>query len=159
MSATNAPMAARRAAEPYGAAKPARTPGLSAGSAMASAPRKKVGVVTHAVRSTPGVRASRISDGAAAPAGWWTAVLASTIPATCSRCASAQPSETGPPQSCATVTTGPVSASASVSRPRSSMRRASPRTVPVRSEKPMSSWSTATTRQPAGGAASSRRHR
>jgi hypothetical protein len=74
-------------------------------------------------------------------------------PATWSRCSSAHPSAIGPPQSWASSTTGPSSPSASVSRPRSSIRRASRRSVPVRSEYPMSRWSTATTRQPAGGSA------
>ena len=62
----------------------------------------------------------------------------------------AQPSDIGPPQSCATDTTGPSTPSASVTVVRSATRCASVRGPSRRSENPMPSWSTAITRQPAG---------
>ena len=126
--------------------------------------RMKVLVRDVTAGSMPGSRAARMTVGALALAGWWTAVLDSTTPANWSTCRSAQPNEMGPPQSWATgmigpVLPGPVRPSASVSESRSSTRWASGRTVPVRSENPMSRWSIAITRQPSGGWATSRRHR
>ena len=59
------------------------------------------------VPSTPGRRAIRMSAGAGEPAGWCTAVLVKTMPPSWSRCRAAHPSEIGPPQSWATITTGP----------------------------------------------------
>ncbi len=133
MSATKSPTARRSAGEPYGAASASRTARGSAGRDRAVVARTKVGVATQTAWRTPSVRAIRMSDGAAAFEGWWTAVLVSTTAASCSRCASAQPKDTGPPQSWARVTTGPVMPSASVRLPRSSTRSASVR-GPVRSE-------------------------
>ncbi len=142
----------------YGAASASRTAAGRAGRDSAEVVRTNAGVPTQTVCRRPGVRASRISEGAAAPAGWCTAVLVRTTPRSWSRCASAQPSDTGPPQSWATVTTGPVMPRASVRAPRSSTRWARVRGA-VRSDQPMPSWSTATTRQPAGACARKRRHR
>ena len=88
--------------------------------------RTKVGVadaadVPHAGQVRPaGSAAGRGRAGRLA-----TAVLPSTTPRSRSRWASAQPSEMGPPQSWPTVTTGPVTPSASVSVPRSATRCAS----------------------------------
>ena len=104
-------------------------------------------------------RASRMRPGAGEPSGWCTAVFISTTPVSCGTCRSAQPSEIGPPQSWATVTTGPVIPISSVSSHRSSTRVASRRTRPLRSEKPISSWSTAITRTPWGARATRLRNR
>ncbi len=73
--------------------------------------------------------------------------------------ARAQPSEMMPPQSWPTVTTGPSMPRASVSAPRSATRCATSRGASVRSENPIPRWSGATTRHPAGAAASRPRHR
>jgi len=97
-------------------------------------PRTKPGVRPVRVRSTGRSRASRMSVGAGARGGWWTAVLVRTIPRSCGRWRNAQPSEMGPPQSWATVTTGPSTSIAAVSASRSSMRSARRRTPDVRSE-------------------------
>ena len=113
----------------YGAANAARTRGGSGGRDSAVVARTNVGVRTHTVSRSSGERASRIRAGAAASAGWCTPVFVSTMPRSWARCASAQPSEIGPPQSCATVTTGPSMPSASVRSPRSATRWASVRAL------------------------------
>ena len=159
MSSTNAPTACRLAAVPYGAARASRTSAGRPGRERAQATRTNVGVAVQIACRSAGVRASRMSDGAAASAGWWTAVLARTTARTRSRWASAQPSEITPPQSCPAVTTGPVTSSASTTAVRSPIRCARVRARSGRSEKPMPSWSTATTRHPSGASARNRRHR
>ena len=110
MSATKSPIATRDAASGYGWASPWRTARGSRGRDSAAAPRTKVGVRTQTVSRSGAERASRIRPGAAVPGSCWTAVLNSTIPVSWARWARAQPTEIGPPQSWATVTTGPVDA-------------------------------------------------
>ncbi len=78
MSATNSSTARRRSAVAYGAAYASRTASGSAGRDSAVVARTNIGVVPHTACRSAGVRASRMSGGAAAPAGWCTAVLAST---------------------------------------------------------------------------------
>ena len=158
MSATNSSTACRRGADPYGAANAARTAVGSGGRDSAVAARTNTGVVAHTACRSAGVRASRISAGADDPDGWCAAVLASTRAETRSRCRTAQPSDTTPPQSCPATTTGPATSSASSTASRSSTRCASVRGTP-RCENPIPSWSTATTRQPGAAAATNRRHR
>ncbi|SIM98013.1 Uncharacterised protein [Mycobacteroides abscessus subsp. abscessus] len=116
---------------------------------------------------TAGCRARRRALGTAASSGWDRAVFVRIRPA-CSRgWAAAQPWEISPPQSWATVTTpcSPACSSsprAAVKSPRSATRSARVRLSPVRSEKPISSWSTATTRHgwaKSAPARTRRRHR
>ena len=83
-----------RAGEEYGAAKASRTARAGHGRESAVVPRTKVGVLRHTDASIGRVRAIRIRGGAGDPAGWCTAVLVSTTPASWSRWARAQPSET-----------------------------------------------------------------
>src|SRR5689334_4832502 len=78
MSATNSSTARRRSAVAYGAAYASRTAARSAGRDSVVVARTNVGVAPHTACRNAGVRASRMSDGAAAPAGWCTAVLART---------------------------------------------------------------------------------
>ena len=134
MSATKAPTAARRSGVAYGAAKAAATSRGIERPLSAEVPRTKMGVWTVLRRSSGDDRASRMIDGDGEPSGWWTAVFSRTIPRSCSRWASAQPREIGPPQSCATVTTGPSMPSAAEAPPRSATRSPSRWTVCVRSE-------------------------
>ncbi len=122
MSATNSLTPSRPATVAYGAANASRTSRGSRGQVSDVVVRTNSGVHRQANRLINGTCTSRIRIGPAEPSGWCTAVLVSTTPRSCSRCAAAQPSEMIPPQSCATVTTGPVMPSASVSRPRSSTR-------------------------------------
>jgi hypothetical protein len=159
MSATNSSTARLRAALAYGAANADRTSADRAGRDSAPVTRTKVGVAAQTVRRNAAVRARRMSDGTAESAGWCTAVLASTTARNRSRCRSAQPSEIGPPQSCPTDTTGPVTPNASVTVVRSATRWARVRGPSGRSEYPMPSWSTAITRHPAGASVRKRRHR
>ena len=72
-------------------------------------------------------------------------------PCNCSRCARDQASEIGPPQSCPTVITGPVTPSAVVRAARSSTRWANRRGSAVRSKKPIPNRSTATHPPPGPG--------
>ena len=142
--------------------KALRTSSASGGRARECVTRRKVSDVVVPQRCTAGCRASRRAGGMGEPGGWWTAVLVSTTPASCCGCARAQPRLITPPQSWPTVTTGPSSPRAAVRSPRSLIRSARRRNVPVRSEKPISSWSTATTRHGCAGsepAASRVRHR
>ena len=150
MSRTNVPIARRRPVVRYGARYALLIAGSGFGLPRARVPLMKPVVDTATVSRTPLRRTARINDGALAPSGWWTAVFMRTIPASWARCRAAQPIDIGPPQSWATVTTGPSRSRASVRAPRSAIRVRRRRTVPVRSEKPMSSWSTATTRTPGG---------
>ncbi|OUE05338.1 hypothetical protein CMMCAS08_10715 [Clavibacter michiganensis subsp. michiganensis] len=113
---------------------------------------RKPGVPRVAASWIPVASARRSGHGMGTPSSWCTAVLSAMTPASTPRLRSAQPRLTTPPQSWPSVTTGavapdPVSPSSSVSACRSSSRIGSVRVTPVRSEKPMSSWSTATTRQ------------
>ena len=78
MSATKSSTARRRSAVAYGAANAARTAVGSAGRDSAVVARTNSGVAPHTTCCSVGVRASRMSDGAVAPAGWCTAVLART---------------------------------------------------------------------------------
>ena len=159
MSATKSRTARRRTGSAYGLANASRTAFGRAGRESAVVARTNAGVRAQTVSSRGPDRASVIRPGGAVSAGRETPVLVSTMPASSSRCRSAQPSSTGPPQSWATATTGPDTSSASVSRPRSSIRSASVRGRSRRSDQPMPSWSGAMTRQPGGAAARNRRHR
>ncbi|CAB4992696.1 unannotated protein [freshwater metagenome] len=164
MSATKSPIALRRAADRYGAANASATAlgifrALRDDRLIRVVPRTKMSVQLVFNRSSGRQRATRMIDGAGDPAGWWTAVLRSTTPRRSSRWRRAHPSEIGPPQSCATVTTGPVMPSSAVSAHRSSTRSARRLGTPVRSEKPISSWSTAITRIDRGAPARSERQR
>ena len=82
----------------------------------------KLRVLRVTAGSTTRLRAALITVGAEDSGGWCTLVLDSTTPASWLTWRKAQPSEIGPPQSWATVTTGPVSPSAAVSVSRSSTR-------------------------------------
>ena len=111
-------------------------------------------------RSSPARAPAGSGPGPRTPAGWCTAVLVSTTPRSWSRCASAQPSEIG---AAPVVRDGHhrpgdaerVGQRAEVVDP----LRAAARASPSARRSPCPSWSTATTRQPGGAAASSRRHR
>ena len=99
----------------------------------------------------PGVRAMRIRPGAAAPAGWCTAVLvehdAGELVAVRQR--PAERDRAAPVVGDGDH--GPVDAEG-VGEPAEVVDPlGGPRASPIRSDQPMPSWSTATTRQPAGG--------
>ncbi len=84
--------------------------------------RRKASVSEVEAVRKPGVVASCSAFGSASSIRWCTPVLVRIMPTTSWRLSSAQPVEISPPQSWPTVTTGPCSDSASVSRERSVMR-------------------------------------
>ena len=147
MSATNSATAWRRERLRYGA----RSAPRCSRPVIRAVPSTKTGVCSH---TTPtAARAAAMSGGTFTPSGRATAVLVSTSARQSSRADA--PMVTGPPQSWAAITMGPE-VWASQKATSSSMRSASTRGVP-RPEKPIPVWSTATTRQPAGAAASTSR--
>ena len=118
---------ARRRRRGRPAAAAARSARWWSGRTAASTGRRP-GSITGHVRQPDQQRARR-TVAAGAPRCWPARRRAAARGA-----AAAQPSEMIPPQSCATVTTGPVMPSAAVSRPRSSTRCASTRGRSSRSE-------------------------
>ena len=116
-------------------------------------PRTKVGVRTQTVCAAAPGRAGQPDQrpGAAAPAGWCTAVLVSTTPRSWSRWASgpAERDRAAPVVGDGHDRPGRCRARRSAV-PRSSTRCGQGPRRPVRSDQPMPSWSTATTRQPGG---------
>ena len=123
MSATNSAMACRREEEEYGASSALRTSAGICGQDIAAAARTKVVVRTQTSFRSMRLRASRISAGVSVLGGTETPVLVKINPVICSRWRCAQPSEMGPPQSCAASTTCPVISSSDVMASRSSIRR------------------------------------
>ena len=159
MSATNVPIAARRSVARYGATKPRRTRRVSRGRDRANAPSMKPVVRTVSPRSSARDRARRIRVGTREPARLVTAVLVSTTPA------QLVPVALRPPQRdrAAPVVGDGDDRSVEVERVGEGAEvvdpRGQPAQLPVRSEKPISSWSTAITRHRPARAATRSRHR